>query len=149
MTYASQADITARFGVEELQQLTDRELPLLGEIDAVVLARALNDSDGVIDSHLGARYQVPLAATYPAEVVRIACDIARYFLHALAAPEPVRVHYDDALKWLRRVADGKLPLIDASGAIVSAKASAFGPSAVAPYSSGAMFGEAFAAAWQP
>jgi phage gp36-like protein len=149
MAYASQADMIDRFGTVEIQQLTDRELPALGEIDADVLDRALADADGIVDRYLCARYSVPLAPTYPTDIVRIACDIARYMLHDLGAPESVRQHYEDALKWLAAVAEGKLPLIGSGGAIVAPKTDAHGPSAVRPYAEGGTFGAAFAQVWQP
>ena len=148
MPYATAQDMLQRFGADELRQLTDRALPLLGEIDQGVLGRALADADGVIDRHLGARYALPLAVPYPADLVRLACDIARYMLHDMSAPELVRDHYDDALRTLREMADGKLPLIDADGAIVPVKGQAFGPGAVRGYRSGAVFGDAFARAWR-
>lgn len=149
MPYATQADMTDRFGVAEIRQLTDRALPALGAIDTVVLDRALTDADGIINRYLGARFTVPLTASYPADVVRTACDIARYTLHDLSAPENVRQHYEDAIKWLREVADGKLPLIGSDGSIVGTKTASFGPGAVAPYSTSATFGASFAAAWAP
>lgn len=147
MTYATQAHLVERFGDEELIQLSDRSIPPLGGIDAAVVAVALADADGIIDSHLGARYAVPLAAPLPADIVRVACDIARYQLHDLSPSEAVREHYRDALRWLRDLADGKLPLIGDGGAIVSPKSSAFGPT-VRPYENGA-FGSAFAEVWLP
>ena len=146
MTYATEADLDERFGAEELLQLSDRSAPPTGSVDAAVVARALADADGMIDSHLGARYAVPLAAPLPADIVRVACDIARYRLHDLAPTEAVREHYRDALRWLRDLADGKLPLIGSDGAIVGFKGSAFGPS-VRPYDGA--FGAAFARGWLP
>lgn len=145
MTYATEADMTSRFGAEEMLQLTDRSAPPTGALDSAVMSRALADADGLIDGHLGARYAVPLASP-SADIVRIACDIARYLLHDLAAPEQVRAHYDDALRWLRDIAAGKLPLVGATGAITAARSTAYGPT-VAAYSG--TFGSDFASAWLP
>lgn len=147
MPYATQIDMEDRFGADELVQLTDRTPPA-SAIDVDVLTRALTDADGVINRYLGARFAVPLAPAYPADIVRTACDIARYLLHDLGAPEAVRQHYEDAVSWLRAVADGKLPLVAGDGSIVAPKSAAVGPSAVRGYADSATFGSAFAAAWK-
>ena len=149
MPYATESDMTERFGMDEVRQLTDRELPAVGAIVTAVLNRALNDADGVINRHLGAKYAVPLVAPYPADLVRVACDIARYVLHDLSAPETVRDHYTDALRYLRELAEGKLPLVSSTGEIMAARGASFGTSAVRNYSDSAVFGGAFAAAWHP
>lgn len=146
MTYATEADLRERFGNEELVQLTDRLIPPTGQVDGAVLSRALGDADAMIDAHLGARYAVPLAAPLPGDIVRVACDIARYLLHDLAPTETVREHYRDALRWLRDLADGTLPLIASGGAIVGTRSGAYGAT-VKPYEGA--FGAAFAAAWLP
>lgn len=148
MPYATQADMTLRFGVDEVTQLTDRALPASGDIDSATLDRALGDADSLINRYLGARYALPLAEPYPSDLVRIACELARYFLHDLAVPEAVRTNYADAVAWLKALAAGNLPLIDDNGNIVPPKTSAFG-STVVPYAEGAAFGSAFSAAWLP
>lgn len=148
MPYATQADLVQRFGAAELEQLSDRERPAQGAIVAAVVQRALDDAAGLIDARLGARFAVPVAPA-PAELVRVCCDIARYLLHDLAPPEPVRDHHADALKWLDKVASGALPLVGADGLPVPTSASSVGGVAVAPYGSNAAFGSAFAQAWAP
>ena len=50
MSYASQADLTERFGATELAQRTNRTDGLT--IDTVVLGRALADADAEIDGYL-------------------------------------------------------------------------------------------------
>jgi phage gp36-like protein len=149
MSYAAQADLTERFGEVELIQLTDRATPPAGEIDTDVVDRALADADAIIDSRIGGRYAVPLAAPLPADIVRVACDIARYLLHDLGAPETVRQHYEDAIAWLGRVADGRLPLIGSAGGIVSTRTTVHSAVAVRAYPAEATFGESFATAWAP
>lgn len=116
MSYASQADMTERFGAEELAQRTDRVNGLV--IDAVVLGRALADADSEINSYLGARYVLPLANTPPV-INRLACDMARYRLFDAGMPETVRVRYQDAISLLKRMASGEVELAGLSTVAIS------------------------------
>lgn len=104
MTYATQQNLIDRFGEHELIQLTDREG--LGEINTTVVDRALGDADAVINGYLAARYTLPLAAPVPTVLERLACDIARYFLHDDRATEQVEKNYKDAVTLLRDVSKG-------------------------------------------
>lgn len=115
MTYATQQDMIDRFGETELLQLTDRENMPPTSIDVVVVGRALDDADGLINSYLGKVYRIPLSVV-PAVLVKRASDIARYHLHGEAAPKDGDVHrnYRDAIDWLKDVAKG-LVTIDAEG----------------------------------
>lgn len=109
MPYASQQDLVDRFGELELIQLSDREDG--AAIDADVVAAALADADELVDSYIAARVALPLS-TVPPRLVRVAGDIARYFLHAESPTEQVRTAYKDALAWLRDVSQGKATLGD-------------------------------------
>lgn len=109
MGYAVRQDMTDRFGEQELLQLTDKADPPAGAINDTVLNGALADADGVIDSHLVARYTLPLASV-PKILKRYACDIARYFLWEDSASEPVVRAYKDAIKFLEAVAKGAASL---------------------------------------
>lgn len=107
MTYATQADLVARFGDAELAQRTDRENGTV--IDAVVLERALADADAEINSYLAKRYTLPLAST-PVVLTRLACDMARYRLFDDGTPDTVRQRYEDAVSLLKRMASGDVTL---------------------------------------
>lgn len=107
MTYATQSDLTDRFGATELAQLTDRTNGLV--IDTTVLGRALSDADAEIDSYLASRYTLPLAST-PVVLVRMAADIARYRLFEDHATTAVRQRYEDAVSLLKRMATGDVQL---------------------------------------
>jgi phage gp36-like protein len=113
VTYAVKQNLIDRFGVTELAQLTDR---VDGEtIDDTVVARALEDADGLINGYLQSRYALPLASV-PATIVAIACNIARYQLFEDHVTEIVRKRYEDAIAWLKDVAAGKVSLgLDGSG----------------------------------
>ena len=107
MSYAAQADLVDRFGAAELAQLTD---PTAGTtINATTVARALSDADAEIDVRLATRYALPLAAT-PVVLVRVAADLARYFLWDARATEQVRNRYKDAIKLLDQIAGGAVKL---------------------------------------
>lgn len=107
MSYATQADLEQRFGAAELAQLTD---PLAGvAVNAATLARALADADAEIDARLAVRWALPLAGT-PAVLVRLAADIARYFLWDARASEQVRQRYKDAIRLLDQIAAGEVLL---------------------------------------
>lgn len=108
-SYVTQQELIDRFGEDELIQLTDRATPPAGVIDGQVLNSAIADASGLIEDYVGGRYQLPLAVV-PRSLVRIAGDLARYFLYGDAAPEQVRTRYDDALKFLTAVSRGDVQL---------------------------------------
>ena len=141
MTYASSADMTARFGEAELAQLTDPESGR--QLNSAVLGRALGDAEAEIDSYLGKRYQLPLS-TVPPVLQRLCCDMARYHLHTLVASETVRQRYEDAVSLLKKIASGDVELPTAAPLVVttsgsgnmvavSSRASVFSASALQDY----------------
>lgn len=101
MTYATRADLEARYA----QDLADRELvlPVLG------VDNALADASAEIDSYLGTLFAVPITPV-PANLLRIACVIARYRILGDAATEVARRDYEDARGFLRDVAAGRARL---------------------------------------
>lgn len=107
MTYATQQDMIDRFAQTELVELTDRSNT--GNIDTTVLNRSLSDADVLIDGYLQGRYTLPLV-TVPKVLSLYAGDIARYLLYDNQAPEQVEKRYDDAIKFLQQVAQGKITL---------------------------------------
>ena len=107
MTYATQSDLTDRFGATELAQLTDRASGVA--IDVTVLGRALSDADAEIDSYLARRYALPLSST-PAVLVRMAADITRYRLYDDRVTTAVRQRYEDAVSLLKRMSSGEVAL---------------------------------------
>lgn len=107
MPYATLADLTARFGDEELIQLTDRLGT--GTVDAAVVQAALDEADAEIDAHLAGRHALPLVVVPPI-LVRLACDIARYRLMSDTPPEEARKRYEDARRLLESLAAGRVSL---------------------------------------
>jgi phage gp36-like protein len=109
MPYASQQHLIDLLGVTEVIQRTDRTNIPPSQIDAAVVAGALADADGLIDSYVGRRYAMPLAVVPPV-LVRLAKVLAGYFLMGGAAGDSLRRDYEDALRTLRDIADGRMTL---------------------------------------
>lgn len=110
MSYATKANMLARFGEPEVIALTDRAN--LGVVDDTVLAGALAEADAEIDPYLAPRHTLPLASV-PKILTGFACDIARYRLcgsGGVTETEEIRNRYSDAVKFLVKVAEGKIGL---------------------------------------
>ena len=109
MTYATQQDMTNRFGDREVIALTDRDRS--GIIDAPVLQSALESADDEINAYLASNYSLPLANALP--IVRdFACDIARYRLCGgeVVETEEVRNRYHAAIKFFEKASKGLVSL---------------------------------------
>lgn len=100
--YATEADLAARFG-EEIGNLKQM-LPSQSAVDD-----AIQDATEEINGHIGGRYPLPLP-NVPSNLKRMACDIARYRLYFQQPTEEVRQRYEDAIAFLKRVADNKAHL---------------------------------------
>ncbi|WP_343590122.1 DUF1320 domain-containing protein [Paracidovorax wautersii] len=121
MSYATVADMVARFGQLELVQLTDLVNIPPSTIDTARVETKLADASAYIDGYVGQVYRLPLRgcakpATVPGQpptyvappvLVRLACDVARYYLHDDLAPEnEVYRRYKAATKELDAIATG-------------------------------------------
>ncbi len=125
MSYASVQDMTDRFGARELIQLTDPDQ--LAIVPAKV-ERALGDAHALADGLLSRVYRLPLTGCVkpaptegnpqatvtvpPPQLVRIVCDVARYYLYDDLAPESEIVRrFKQAQAELQAIADGKAQLM--------------------------------------
>jgi phage gp36-like protein len=106
MSYCTKQNLIDRFGVAELIQRTDRDRR--GDIDDAVLMQLISDADSEINGYLGA-YSLPLA-NVPANFVRLAGDIVRYYCYDDQMNEPVKARYDSAIAYLKMVANGTIKL---------------------------------------
>lgn len=111
MAYATKQDLVDRFGMTELVQLTDKVNRPASVIDDVPVTRALGDADALIDGYVGKVYRLPLSAQPPV-LTKVACDVARYYLHGKAAEKdgPVERAYSEAAAWLKDVSKGLIAL---------------------------------------
>lgn len=100
--YATEADLVARFG-EEIGNLK------LMVSNLTFVDDAIQDATEEINGHIGGRYPLPLP-NVPSNLKRMACDIARYRLYFEKPTEEVRKRYEDAIAFLKRVADNKAHL---------------------------------------
>ena len=123
MAYATLSDLVARFGEEELLQLTDRAR--VDAIDSTAVDAALADAGALIDGYLAQRYALPVSPV-PALLTRVAADLARHALHGNAATDAVRAAHDEALKILRDLSAGRAALPGAAVAAPGATPGAAG-----------------------
>ncbi|ADU63405.1 MAG: DUF1320 domain-containing protein [Pseudodesulfovibrio sp.] len=109
MSYATETDIIARYGQDQLLVLADRDGD--GLADAEVIAGGLADADAEIDAYLAKRYDLPLAEVPPV-LTRLAVDIAVYRMcdTDAMATEGRRKRYEDAVSLLRRIGTGEIAL---------------------------------------
>jgi len=105
MTYCTQQDLTDRFGEDELISLTDHNDT--GTVDTAVLNLAINDATAEINAYISV--YLPLSST-PAVLTIHACNIARYRLYDERSLDEVTERYNQAISFLKRVADGKATL---------------------------------------
>ena len=108
--YASQTDIENRLDPKHLIELTDDDND--GMADADVITAAITDADGVIDTHLAARYACPFA-TPPALITKISTALAIGTLFARRRESASPTHEaraKAAMDLLHALAEGSLLL---------------------------------------
>jgi len=104
-SYATQADIVTLY-TEDALVVADHDGD--GNVDAAAISRALEFATSEINSHIGARYPLPLPAV-PTLLNQFCVDIALYRLANTAdlVSEEHRTRYDDAIGHLKLIASGK------------------------------------------
>jgi len=82
----------------------------LGSADPTAEAAALLDASSEIDGYLAGRYSLPLA-TVPPNLILFCCDIAIYRgSKGSMVTEECRKRFEDAIRYLSKVAEGKISL---------------------------------------
>ncbi len=123
MSYATPADLKARYEDVRLAELTD---PLGAVTDDAKLTLALADASSEADGYLQGRFTLPIPTDQvPSALTQIVCDIAMYRLFSLRPlgdVEDARARYKDALSRLQKISDGDLDL-GLSSALKSANGS--------------------------
>ncbi|MBN1867117.1 DUF1320 family protein [Candidatus Sumerlaeota bacterium] len=111
--YCTQADIETRLDPKHLVELADDDAD--GMTDATVVQAAIADADALIDSHLAARYRVPLDPV-PALATKLSADLAVAALFARRRESASPVHEERAriaAALLGELAEGRLVLAGA------------------------------------
>ncbi len=113
--YCAKDDLIARYGEEEMLDLLEDSD---GNLDQVMLDQALADTAALIDGYLAEVCTLPLAPVPPL-LVRISCEICRYYLYDDAVTDQVAGRYKAALKLLEQLAAGKLSLPSITGSALN------------------------------
>ncbi|MFY3200105.1 gp436 family protein [Achromobacter xylosoxidans] len=142
MSYATATELLIRFDSDEIAQRADRMVPRLVTDEMLRIAaaggdlsgfapeeraaiaramekvdRALADARNTIDSYIAGRYTLPLSSV-PQVLIRIACELARYYLYDDQFTETVKQRYDANIKFLVGVASGDVKLgVDAESGV--------------------------------
>lgn len=109
MEYTDIDQLTDRFGTQMLVNLTDRSDPRTGAVDMDIIARAIADTQAVIDGYLGGKYALPLTEL-PALIAELSATIAIYKLHIYTPDDKIAKDYEQALKSLKDIAHGTIKL---------------------------------------
>jgi phage gp36-like protein len=110
-SYATPADLRRYLGEDELRRVSDRVAGMVGTDDIPKIEQALDWGWAKINSYLATVYVMPLlpcidatgAPTWPLDLVRINCELARWWLYEKKRPQDaVDDDNSDAIKDLKR-----------------------------------------------
>ena len=115
MPYCTLDDIKAMMDEDEIIRYTDDYDA--GLVNTSVTDKAIAGADALIDSHIAARYSVPVSPV-PDIIAGLAVDIAIYRIYSRRsqAPDDIRQKYDDAVRYLEKAAAGKVIIPGADSA---------------------------------
>lgn len=125
MIYATQINMTDRFGETEIVQISDKDVHL-NVINVVRVNAALADASNFIDLYLSKCYALPLLNLSP-YLIHLCCDIARYYMYdsiRLSSSNDFEDHesarrYRQAVKTLESIC--KINLVDNLGQTIPKK----------------------------
>jgi len=123
--YATLDDLRARYGDDELRQISDLD-GAADAIDAGRVEQAIAVATDQVGSYLRKRYALPLT-TVPVSIVEATCIIARHWLATSGRSMPTEQmnrERDAQLRWLRDLASGLVTLEGAAEVKASPGASA-------------------------
>lgn len=111
MAYATQSDLCPlRLTAKDLMELTDDDNT--GEINAAIVAAALEEASGRVESYCRMRYATPLQQSD--DVKALTLDIAVYLLFSrrreTSVGETVKQRFDQAIAFLKDIAAAKASL---------------------------------------
>lgn len=113
MSYSTQATVQIAIGGEaKLIQATDQD-GRTGAVNPVVLAQAINEADGIINSYLRKQFDVPLSPV-PDDIANLSAswaarNLRRNLYNGLKQPEDADQEAVDR-EWLKGVSKGEIAL---------------------------------------
>ena len=112
MSYVDLQGLYDRYGEPEIIRASQRQAPASqdGTVYQDAVDKAISDACSLVDSYLINRHEVPLSTPYPGSIVNATAAIARYFLHDSVKSERIRDDYQDAVRYLRDISNGKAKL---------------------------------------
>lgn len=119
MPYVTLTQMVNRFGEQEMIELTNLHSPDNTAINTAAFEAAALDAEAEIDSYVGIVAALPLASV-PLVLAGKAADVVRYYLDTIDPREDVRRRYEDAIAWLKLLANGGVSIgLDGAGADVA------------------------------
>lgn len=109
MPYATPTEFKALFPEDESVELSNLDDPDATAANDALIQSALDEAQSEVDSYVGMVADLPLSST-PLVLKNAVCRIARYRLDAYSPRDNVRQDYDDVIKWLEKLVDGKVGL---------------------------------------
>ncbi|HCJ0148085.1 TPA: DUF1320 family protein [Salmonella enterica subsp. enterica serovar Infantis] len=107
--YATVGDMKARYSINDLIKLTNKDNEYAPEINEDVLNTALSTASSMIDGYLAVRYSLPLSVEN-LQLTQCCCVISRYSLESGKATDQAESQYKAAVKFLQDVSTGKVQL---------------------------------------
>lgn len=121
-TWIDATALSTRLGSERYNGLLDDDND--GSADAALVAQVIARAEGEFNSYVGTRYDLAALATSAGSDATLAAlitgkvlDLAEWFSEnhrPVDVPDTVRKLYEDVLRWLRDVADGRVSLAAAA-----------------------------------
>lgn len=109
--YVTVDAMIAKFGEDELTELTDTVQPYQEGINQIKLNEAIEAANSEIDGYIGTRYALPLQVV-PPFLKSVGCDLAYYHacLGDTVLNERAKLRYDNGIKVLTNISKGILNL---------------------------------------
>jgi phage gp36-like protein len=119
MSYCTQNDLETLVPVVELAELTNES----GDIpNSNIISEIINRVDAEIDSYISVRYIIPLTKT--SDILKgLSIDMSIYHLYSRRSTiPPIRqTKYEDAIKFLQKIAQGSLNIVGQDGYEIKSK----------------------------
>lgn len=120
--YATPSDVITRIKEREMEQVQESDLPDPADLRLIAFCKSMS-SDA--DTFIAKAYPLPLPSVPDALVQRVA-DMVRYKMHpdqresGEDGKSRVRIDYEDAIEWLKDIANGDRVLVfdnDSGGSV--------------------------------